>query len=221
MPLLLSQSLFAACFKVVKIDNLLLTEQVHSMSVTATGAVSSPVTPEQMLIDEFSGIFRRQLRHNSDPSALIELVGKAFAQSIGGDTRVDRLARARMRGLEVRQELATAEGGSFSSEEVARLLGISKTAVLKRYTSGRLLGWRVERLQAVRFPQWQFDARGQVLSGLEEVLKILNQNARLDAWGKVLFFLQKRIQPGELRPLDLLRKGQLTAVCPAAQAYAE
>jgi len=191
------------------------------MSVTATGVVSSPAAREQHLIDEFSDMFRRQLGHNADPAALVRLVGKALAQSVRGDSRADRLARARMRGLEVRQELAGAEGGSFSSEEVARLLGISKTAVLKRYTAGRLLGWREERLQAVRFPQWQFDSRGQVLSGMEEVLKILNQNTRLDAWGKVLFFLQSRVQPGGLRPLDLLRKGQMTEVRTSAQAYVE
>lgn len=191
------------------------------MSVTATNAVSSPAASEQLVIEEFTGIFRRQLGRNSDPTALIRLVGQAFARSIGGASRGDRLARARMRGLEVRQQLATAEGGSFSSEEVARLLGISKTAVLKRFVAGRLLGWREERLQAVRFPQWQFDARGQVLSGVEDVLRILNQNTHLDAWGKVLFFLQQRVQPGGLRPLDLLRKGQLMEVCTAAQAYAE
>lgn len=191
------------------------------MSVTATNAVSSPAASEQLVIEEFTGIFRRQLGRNSDPTALIRLVGQAFARSIGGASRGDRLARARMRGLEVRQQLATAEGGSFSSEEVARLLGISKTAVLKRFVAGRLLGWREERLQAVRFPQWQFDARGQVLSGVEDVLRILNQNTHLDAWGKVLFFLQQRVQPGGLRPLNLLRKGQLMEVCTAAQAYAE
>lgn len=206
-------------FKVFKVDNHRI--PVHDLDVSVTGVVSSPTAREQLLIDEFSDIFRRQLGQNSDPAVLVRLVGKALAQSIRGDSRADQLARAHMRGLEVRQELAGAEGGSFSSEEVARLLGISKTAVLKRYTAGRLLGWREERLRAVRFPQWQFDSRGQVLSGLEDVLKILNQNTHLDAWGKVLFFLQERVQPGGLRPLDLLRKARLTEVCRTAQAYAE
>ncbi len=96
-----------------------------------------------------------------------QLVGQAFAQSPGGASRGDRLACARMRGLEARHQLATAEGGSFSSEEVARLLGISKTAFLKRHMAGRLQGWREERLQTVRFPQWQFDARGQTRAALQ------------------------------------------------------
>ena len=92
----------------------------------------------------------------------------------------DKLTLALARGLEARQQLAEAEGGSLSSEEAARLLGISKTAVLKRLEAGRLL--------AARFPRWQFDDRGRVLVGLEEVLAILNQDERLDAWGQILFF---------------------------------
>jgi hypothetical protein len=70
-------------------------------------------------------------------------------------------------------------------------------------------------------PRWQFDQHGQVLAGLEEVLGILNQDERLDAWGKILFFLQERVSPGDRRPLDLLRGGKLKEVCLAARAYAE
>jgi len=125
----------------------------------------------------------------------------------------DKLTLALARGLEARQQLAEAEGGSLSSEEAARLLGISKTAVLKRLEAGRLL--------AARFPRWQFDDRGRVLVGLEEVLAILNQDERLDAWGQILFFLQEKGSFGSRRPLDLLRHGRLKAVCLAAGAYVE
>ena len=114
-----------------------------------------------------------------------------------------------------------AEGGSLSSEEVARLLQISKTAVLKRLAAGRLLAWEVERLGAKRFPRWQFDNRGHVLNGLEDVLAILNQDAHLDAWGKLLFFLQEKPSLDGRRPLDLLREGKLKEVRLAAGAYAE
>jgi len=114
-----------------------------------------------------------------------------------------------VRGLAARQELAEAEGGSWSSDDVARLLRISKTAVLKRLAAGRLLAWREERLQAARFPRWQFDENGHVLNGLDEVLEILNQDERLDAWAKILFFLQNKPRLGGRRPLDLLREGKL------------
>ena len=175
---------------------------------------------EQAMVDEFTGMIRKHRDEN--PTTVARLLNVAFALSLGPrETRANQLARATVRGLEVRQQLAEAEGGSLSSEETARLLRISKTAVLKRLDAGRLLAWREERLQAARFPHWQFDAHGQVLSGLEEVLAILNQDQRLDAWAKVLFFLQEKTSLADRRPLDLLRAGRLQEVCLTAHAYAE
>ena len=175
---------------------------------------------EQAMVDEFTGMIRKHRDEN--PTTVARLLNVAFDLSLGPrDTRTNQLARATVRGLEVRQQLAEAEGGSLSSEETARLLRISKTAVLKRLDAGRLLAWREERLQAARFPHWQFDAHGQVLPGLEEVLAILNQDERLDAWGKILFFLQEKTSLADRRPLDLLREGRLQEVCLTAHAYAE
>jgi hypothetical protein len=160
--------------------------------------------------------------HDQAPLALARLLGIALEVTIGGGvTREQKLAQAHVRGLEVRRQLEAAEGGSWSSEDVARLLQISKTAVLKRLAAGRLLAWREERLQAARFPRWQFDDHGHVLDGLEDVLAILNRDARLDMWGKVLFFLQEKPSLGGRRPLDLLREGKLKEVRLAAEAYAE
>ena len=177
---------------------------------------------EQAVVDEFSEVIRRHMRLNRDPTVLARLVGVAFNRSLGArKSRGDKLARAQLRGLEVRHQLAESEGGSLSSDEIARLLRISKTAVLKRLAAGRLLAWREERLQAARFPRWQFDDHGQVLPGLEDVLDILNQNGRIDPWGKILFFLQSRNGPEGKRPLDQLRDGQVKDVVQAARAYAE
>src|SRR6266478_2080869 len=175
---------------------------------------------EQTLLDEFTGVIRKH--RDEDPTTLARLLNVAFDLSLGArESREDKLARAAIRGLEARQQLAEAEGGSLSSEDAARLLRISKTAVLKRLDAGRLLAWREERLQAARFPRWQFDEHGRVLAGLEEVLDILNQDERLDAWGKILFFLQTKSSLDDKRPLDLLRDGRLKEVCLAAHAYAE
>jgi hypothetical protein len=60
-----------------------------------------------------------------------------------------------------------------------------------------------------------------VLAGLSEALEYLNQDEGLDAWGKILFFLQSRSSLENERPLDLLRRGKVKEVCLAAQAYAE
>jgi hypothetical protein len=175
---------------------------------------------EQSVVDEFTSVIRKH--KDQPPGTLARLVGLAFEFTLGArESREDKLARAQIRGLAARQQLMEAEGGSWSSDEVARMLQISKTAVLKRLAAGRLLAWREERLQAARFPRWQFDEHGHVLNGLEEVLEILNQDDRLDAWGKILFFLQEKPSLGGQRPLDLLREGKLKEASLAAQAYAE
>src|SRR2546428_188271 len=184
-----------------------------------SGKVKLPLD-EKAMVDEFAVLIRKH--RDEDPETLARLLNVAFEISLGArDSREAKLARAAVRGLEARQQLAEAEGGSLSSEDAARLLRISKTAVLKRLEAGRLLAWREERLQAARFPRWQFDQHGHVLAGLEEVLEILIQDERLDAWGKVLFFLQEKGSLGDRRPLDMLREGRLKEVCLAAHAYAE
>ena len=175
---------------------------------------------KQAVVKEFTEVIRKHRGQSS--SSLARLANIAFTITIGARaTRQDKFALAVARGMEARQKLAEAEGGSLSSDEVARLLRISKTAVLKRLEAGRLLAWREERLQAARFPRWQFDEHGRVLTGLTEVLDALNQDQGLDAWGKILFFLQTKTGLGGKRPLDLLREGKVKQVCQAAQAYAE
>lgn len=175
---------------------------------------------DQEAVKELADVIRK-LRGRTSTS-LAHLAQLAIGLTVGPrETRRDKMELALARGLQVRQELAEAEGGSLSSDETARWLGISKTAVLKRLEAGRLLAWREERLQAARFPRWQFDEHGQVLAGMEEVLECLDQDPSLDAWGKILFFLQTRAGLGNKRPLDLLREGKVKEVRQAAQAYAE
>lgn len=208
---------------VFKVDNYVKRcEGVYAMTTTMERKPAKPrlTTDERAVVAEFTDVIRKH--QDQSPDTLAKLAGLAFEISLGaGESREDRIARARMRGLQARQELAEAEGGSLSSEQVARLLEISKTAVLKRHSAGRLLAWREERLHAARFPRWQFNQHGQVLAGLEEALQLLNQDERLDAWGKILFFLQEKASLGDRRPLDLLREGKLKEVRQAAGAYAE
>jgi hypothetical protein len=208
---------------VFKIDNLVnLHENVFTMPTTLekkSGKVRLP-SNEQVVVDELTTVIRKH--QDQAPIRLARLMNIAFGVTVGGGkSREQKLARAHVRGLEIRQNLVEAEGGSCSSEDVARMLQISKTAVLKRLAAGRLLAWREERLQAARFPLWQFDDHGQVLNGLEGVLEILNRDARLDGWGKILFFLQEKPSLSGQRPLDLLRQGKLEEIMLAAEAYAE
>jgi hypothetical protein len=103
-----------------------------------------------------------------------------------------------------------AEGGSVSADTAARMLGMSKTSILRRFEKGQLLGWRDIRQNAVRFPVWQFSDHG-VLVGLEHILGILRKTPLSD-WGRVSFFLEKRQSLNGLRPLDWLRQGRIDEV---------
>jgi hypothetical protein len=135
-------------------------------------------------------------------------------------TPKDGLAIARLRGRLAREELKEAEGGSVSASEAAEKLGISKTAVLNRYHCGQLIGWKLAKQGAVRFPVWQFK-EDNVFPGIPETLAILNKASWMDDWARVLFFLNRRSSLGKLRPLDLLRQGSLQPVKDAAHAVIE
>lgn len=192
------------------------------MATTLENQISRMRLPsrEKAIVSELTQVLSRHARET--PTKLAQLTSIAFEVTIGqGVSREQKLAQAYVRGLEARQQLADAEGGSWSSEEVARLLQISKTAVLKRLATGRLLAWREERLQAARFPRFQLNEHGQVIDGLEDVLEILNRDTRLDTWGKMLFFLKEKPGLDGQRPIDLLRQGKLKEVRLAAESYAE
>jgi hypothetical protein len=191
-----------------------------SKTLVMPGGLAELTAEEQAVVHEFAEVTRKHRRQSS--AALAHLASLGFSLAMGArPTGQEKFALAVARGWEARQQLVEAEGGSLSSEEVARLLRISKTAVLKRLEAGRLLAWREERLHAARFPRWQFDEHGQVLPGLTAVLDCLNQDEGLDAWAKILFFLQTKSSLDGRRPLDWLREGKVTEVCLAAQAYAE
>ena len=180
------------------------------------------VPKERKILDALKKVIAHQVGQTS-ALALARLTAAAFEMVVGGARRPspqDRVARALARGLAVRQQLVLDEGGSMSSEEAARAIGISKTAVIKRYQNGKLLGWRGERQGAIHFPVWQFED-DRVLPGLTDVLEILGRDQRLDDWGKLLFFLQNKGRLAGRRPLDLLRERKLREVLLAAEACVE
>jgi len=160
----------------------------------------------------------RQVAGAANPANLARLTSIAFRQEFPVAKADHRLANALARGISARQKLMEAEGGSLSAEAAARELGISKTAILKRYQKGQIIAWRQERQNAARFPVWLFKDQ-KVLAGLEQVLKILNANSRLDDFGRMLFFLSNMGFLGGKRPLDCLRAGEVTKVLQAAEGY--
>jgi hypothetical protein len=172
-------------------------------------------------------VIRRALRRVATQHATVgavlradmaQLLAKAFGQEFPVAEPDNRLANAIARSIPARQKLVEAEGGSFSAEAAAHGLGISKTAILKRYHKGQLIAWREERQNAVRFPVWQFQD-GRVLVGIEPALKVLNAASRLDDFGRMLFFLSNSRFLGGKRPLDCLRGARVNKVLQVAEGY--
>lgn len=173
--------------------------------------------------EEFVAELSKSLKEKSDrvsPTRLADLAGVAFRNTFTGHRNEDKLAKAMARGLSVREQMAAEEGGSISSDETARYLGVTKQTVLNLYHAGKALAWRTEKQGSLRFPVWQFIEHRR-LPGLEEVLSKLNEKDILDDWGKVGFFLQNHGLLGGRRPLDILRENKLDLVLSAAEAYVE
>jgi hypothetical protein len=187
--------------------------------------VLEAVEAERKIVSDIRTVLRklagsRVLSVATKPANLARLTDKAFRQEFPADKPDNRLASAIARGIPARRKLTEDEGGSISAEQAAEVLGISKQAILKRYQKGQLLAWREERQNAARFPVWQFSDR-QVLQGIEEALQALNAGNRLDDFGRLLFFLSNHGLLGGKRPIDCLRKGEVTKVLQAAQGYVE
>src|SRR5258708_35569461 len=110
--------------KVDKVDN--LEKPCHGSFVMPTivekrGRKVKLPSNEQAMVDEFTGVIRKH--RDEDPTTLARLLNVAFDLSLGArESREDKLARAAIRGLEARQQLPEAEGGSLSPEEAAPLL---------------------------------------------------------------------------------------------------
>ncbi|HWQ92679.1 MAG TPA: hypothetical protein VN673_13475 [Clostridia bacterium] len=186
-------------------------------------AVTLNPAEEQATLNEIRRLFRKLASSKvlaGDPVAIATLTEKAFRQEFPVVAKNDnRLANAIARGMTARQKLVQAEGGSLSAEAAAERLGITKPAILKRYQKGRLVAFREEKQNAVRFPVWQFKD-DRVMDGLEEVLQVLNAGAPLDDFGRLLFFLSTPSLLGGKRPLDCLREGKPGPALQAAHAYA-
>lgn len=129
----------------------------------------------------------------------------------------DPLLPALLRGLEARQQILEAEGGTLTVSEVAAMLGITRQAVDKRRKAGKLIALSLGQ-RGYAYPRWQFTGDGHVLPGLEEVLDELDLP---DGWGQIGFVLSPNTRLSRKRPLDLLRAGMIDDAIWAAGAYGE
>jgi hypothetical protein len=130
--------------------------------------------------------------------------------------RDDPLASARLRGLKAKQQLVEANGGCIKTEAVAEILGISRQAVDKRRSAGKLIGLSRGK-HAYLYPIWQFKERS-LIEGLEQILVELQD---YDPWMQVVFMLEPSLRLEGKTPLEALNSKQLDRVLSAARAFGE
>jgi hypothetical protein len=128
----------------------------------------------------------------------------------------DPLAAARLRGMKVKQELLYSDGKPLRSEEVAQLLGISRQAIDKRRSKGKLLAVSLGR-RGYFYPLWQFKD-GSILIGLDRVLLAL---AKFDPWTQLMFMKTGDLRLNNRTPLECLIAGNIDVVVSAAACYGE
>jgi helix-turn-helix protein len=92
--------------------------------------------------------------------------------------------------------------GSLSAAEAAKLIGRSRQTLERLRRDGRLLALREGNQW--RYPPWQFepDAPGGVLPGLEEILR----NLHLSPAGAAFWLLKPAERLGGVTPIELLRQ---------------
>lgn len=128
--------------------------------------------------------------------------------------RDDALAPARLRGLQQRERLLQAEGGTWDAATVASHLRLTRQAVNRRRQKGTLLALDAGRRGFI-YPAWQFTRRG-TLAGLDRVLDALRPH---DPWMQQAFALAPNVRLDGQTPLAGLRAGRADEVVAAASAY--
>ena len=131
-------------------------------------------------------------------------------------TEDDPFAAARLRGVRERERLLSEEGGTWTVEDVAKHIHVTRQTVNLRRKQGTLLGLDAGR-HGFHYPAWQFTRNGTV-DGLEPTLAALKH---LDPWMQQAFMLGRNARLRDKRPIDLLRAGHIAQVVKAASAFGE
>jgi hypothetical protein len=118
------------------------------------------------------------------------------------------VARGLARERHTRAELV---GDSYSTRQMAEVLGISAAAVTKRRTKNMLVAFRHQG--DWRYPRWQI-AGSDVLPGIVSAWRALPD--RHDTLGLVKWFTLPARQLGDRTPLEAIRAGDVEDVVDAA-----
>jgi hypothetical protein len=167
----------------------------------------------QLVKDTREDRVHEALSTDTGVDALIHLVSGEAAAALAASSMQDPLREARARAAKRVSELLSAEGGPIGVEDVVKLLHITRAAIDKRRKSGTLIGIE-DGGRAILYPGWQFTDSG-LLRGIDDALRVM---VIADPWMRIQFFLSRDADLGE-RPLDALRRGQVTEVVAAASRF--
>jgi hypothetical protein len=168
--------------------------------------------------EALSRVPRAKLSEAAAASTNVEAVLRMLeAQEMVEPIATDQiLGGARAQGLEARQQLLNAEGGTWTVDQVASYLRVSRQSVDKRRRAGKLLALTVGR-RGYLYPSWQFDRHG-VLRGWETLLRVSETQ---DPWARVIFMLSPNDRLENKRPIDALRAGNVDEVKAVASAFGQ
>lgn len=120
-------------------------------------------------------------------------------------------------GERLAEKLKEAEGGAWTGADLLARFNLSPAVLHRRRKEHRIVYWR-DAQHEFHYPQWQFTPAGALLPGVQEVLQVFRSD---DEWRLMSYFLGKRGQLGDRRPLDLLRNGEKEKVLNHARVHAE
>ena len=152
----------------------------------------------------------------ADSNYEVLLAALQTPEALSSLTKRDPMAKAKLRGLQLKQQSIQAEGGCADSEEIAQMLGVSRQAINQRRQRGKLIGLSRGKGKYI-YPLWQFTDTGETLSGLEAVLKELSE---VNPWTQVAFFLNPNLRLENQTPLAMLRMGEVKLVIASAISFA-
>ena len=128
----------------------------------------------------------------------------------------DPLLAARLRGVKAKKQMLKVQGEPWSSKDVASYLNVALNTVSKQRRQGKILGLHCGK-SGYLFPSWQFKSN-EVLPGLKEVLKVLNDNQVPD-WDKLRFFVTSDFRLSSSTPLAYLHQNAIERAIEAARSY--
>jgi len=173
-----------------------------------TGAVVKRIesVPEKTALD--------LLKQGTDAEMMVSFATTAEAFPEVSTVRIDPLAKARARGVSLRQRIL-ARDDMLTLAEAAQALGLTAPAVNDRFRAGKLIALEAGA-RGRRYPAWQFEDEiaGTPLEAVLEVLK------GLSPWVSYRFFTTPDGTLEDETPLDVLRRGDVDAVVEAAKLFA-